>query len=246
MIYVITHKSINCTLPEKYFYLQVGAAINGGFAEITDDKNENISIKNQNYCELTGIYWLWKNCADAYIGITHYRRFFYSCDSLISYDESIKILQEYDVILPKKYYSKRTNNEHYVSDKVGCGYLKDIEVLRDVLEEKYKDYLPHYNEYMKRKNSYYYNMMICKKELFDQYCSWLFDILFEVEKRIDLSEYDSYKKRIFGFMSERLLNIWIDKNKLKIKELFVFDYNAKFLSRTIRKGKYYFRKLFLR
>ena len=62
--------------------------------------------------------------------------------------------------------------------------------------------------------------IITKKHLFDEYMQWLFNILFTLEKRIDISNYDSYQKRVYGFLSERLFNVWIEKNKdrLKIKE----------------------------
>lgn len=66
-------------------------------------------------------------------------------------------------------------------------------------------------------------MFVMKKELFDEYCAWLFDILFELEKRIDISRYDAYQARVFGFLGERLFNVWLEKKKLKIKEIEVVN-----------------------
>ena len=73
---------------------------------------------------------------------------------------------------------------------------------------------------MNQKKIYLFNMFVMKKELFDSYASWLFDILFELEKRIDISSYDNYQKRVYGFLSERLFNVWLRKNgNLRVKQV---------------------------
>jgi HPr kinase/phosphorylase len=59
-------------------------------------------------------------------------------------------------------------------------------------------------------------MFISNKKLFNEYYNWLFDILFELESRIDISEYDDYNKRIYGFLSERLFNVWLEYKNLKV------------------------------
>ncbi|HFI0659750.1 TPA: DUF4422 domain-containing protein, partial [Streptococcus suis] len=69
------------------------------------------------------------------------------------------------------------------------------------------------------KEGYCYNMLISNREIFDNYSKWLFDILFELEKNVDLSKYDNYNKRMIGFVSERLINVWVHKNQLSVKEL---------------------------
>ena len=70
-------------------------------------------------------------------------------------------------------------------------------------------------------------MLVTKKEVFDRYCEWLFDILFEAEKRIDISEYNPYQKRIYGFLAERLLIVWIHYNKIKVFEMGVVNTEEK-------------------
>ena len=62
-------------------------------------------------------------------------------------------------------------------------------------------------------------MFIMKKELLDSYCQWLFDILFELEKRLDISDYSANDKRVFGFVSERLMDVWIGTNQVEYQEM---------------------------
>ena len=86
-----------------------------------------------------------------------------------------------------------------------------------------------------------FNMFVMKREDFDRYMKWLFDILFELEKRIDISNYDSYQKRVFGFLSERLWNIWLDQEKLSTYELKVINIEGEnFIKKvtTFMKRKY--------
>ena len=96
---------------------------------------------------------------------------------------------------------------------------------------------------MNSRKLYIYNMFAMKKSLFDEYCAWLFDILFTLENRIDISDYDIYNARIFGFLSERLFNIWIEKKQLKIKEV-----NVVFLEKInwIKKGKDFLKRKFIK
>ena len=78
-VYVMTHKKINLNVPNYYKKMLVGAYRDTSDTDeyIRDDRFDNISRKNECYCELTGLYWLWKNCDDDIIGLVHYRRFFY-------------------------------------------------------------------------------------------------------------------------------------------------------------------------
>ena len=71
---------------------------------------------------------------------------------------------------------------------------------------------------MRGNSLYYYNMFISPKYIIDNYCEWVFPILEEVEKRVDFTGYDDYQKRIYGFLTERLFDVWMDKQNLKVKE----------------------------
>ena len=81
------------------------------------------------------------------------------------------------------------------------------------------EYVAPYDDYMKKTKGHKFNMLVMKKELLDGYCSWLFDILFELESRLDITDYSAYDKRVYGFVSERLLDVWMITNNIRYKEL---------------------------
>ena len=232
-IFIVTHKKLDKYVIKKgYSYIQVNTAKNGNYnLEYNDFDGDNISIKNPNFCELTAVYWIWKNYKcnnDNIIGLCHYRRFFSplkikNSNFYLSMNKIKKILKDYDIIVPKKFKFDVTTYEFY--DQC-AGKKKDLDITRDVIIEKYPDYVDFFDEYCNLKEGHYLNMMICKKRLFDDYCKWLFDILFEVEKRVDLSDYSVQEARIFGYISELLLNVYCMKNNLKEKSIRVVNTEA--------------------
>lgn len=224
-IYVIMHKPVELDLPAGYTKLLVGSYNKDITTILRDDTGDNISQKNENYCELTGLYWMWKNADDDILGLCHYRRFFskfYLSNNSKYYlkQKDIKQLFQkgYNLILPKRFYYKGTVKANYNF----APNPKDMEILKKVVEENSPEYLKAFEEYENRQYTYFCNVMITTKELLDEYCEWLFKILFIMEKTLDSESYlqDNYRKRMFGFLSERLLNVWVIKNKekLKIKE----------------------------
>ena len=222
-IYVVTHKPFvlsKCLKEKGYELITVGKQIetNDGVSDAYG--KDNIADKNCNYCELTAVYWIWKNVRTSIKGFCHYRRYFthntlkYREKKIIDASEVEKLLDNKTIILPEKKYYDVTSEELYLR----CGYKKDWETTKQVISDKYPEYL---NEWIKMENEnsgYITNMMICESYIFDRYCEWLFDILFEVEKRTDLHGYTKDEARIYGYISERLLGIWVEHNDLKVKE----------------------------
>lgn len=225
-IYVAMHKEATFPKDKIYVPIQVGSKGKKHITKVTDDKGENISSKNPNFCELTGTYWIWKNDKSDIVGLTHYRRYFFkdnanSLNDVLSRDDVIDILKDYDIIVPKKTYFIRYKSMKNAYKKLHKE--KDLDECRNIIMEKYPDYVDSFDEVMDGRSFYAFNMFISRKELFDSYYEWLFDILFELESRIDISTYDDYNKRIFGFLSERLFNVWLKHQNLNIKEIVVYN-----------------------
>ena len=206
-IYVMTHKKIAEIPDEMYIPLQVGKEGKEDFGYIGDDTGAHISGKNSSYCELTGMYWLWKNVGCDIIGICHYRRYFIKNECLLDQVYIEKTIQKYPIIVP--------NSSCVPAESVYKQYEKihnsgkDLDICREVIAERCPEYLPAFDFSMQGLLFSVGNMWITRKDIYDRYCSWLFDILFEVEERIDMSEYDDYQKRVMGFLSERLFRVWL-------------------------------------
>ena len=222
-VLIATHKAYR--MPSDDIYLPVHVGAEGKTLElgyVKDNEGENISSKNTNYCELTGLYWAWKNLKADYIGLAHYRRHFIMNHKSDKWDrvanrEYIEyLLDNTDIILPKpRNYYIETNYGQYVH----AHHKEDLDTTRKILEEKYPDYIEAYDRLMQSTKGHRFNMFIMKKQYFDEYMTWMFDVLFELEERLDISSYSDYDKRVFGFVSERLIDVWIDTNRYDYKEL---------------------------
>ncbi len=213
-IFAMTHKKFIPPSDKMYVPLHVGREEKEDLGYLSDNTGDNISHKNKYYSELTGMYWVWKNYHDSEnVGICHYRRFLVNdAGKLFSESEIESLLTRYDLITTKTltmrypYYDGFSHNHN----------LKDLEVAMDVIRKMYPDYYDTFSEMVHKRETWFGNIMICKKTLYDAYCSWLFPIFFEMEKRIDVENYDDYHKRVYGFISEFLLYVWATVNELKV------------------------------
>lgn len=229
-IIVATHKKYKMPLDELYFPIHVGKEGKDSLGYIGDNTGDNISVKNPRFCELTGIYWAWKNLSFDYVGFVHYRRYFtYSkkmmrlfskrkMNMIATKSQIEETLKDTDVIVPnKRRYYIETIESHFLH--LPYTFEKDYHILKSVIKEKSPDYYNFFCEVMHGKSAHMFNMFIMKKDLFNKYCEWLFDILFEVDKRIDVTGYNMMQSRVIGYYSEFLLDVWIKKNGIKYKEV---------------------------
>ncbi len=212
----MTHKKFDIPSDSTYVPLQVGASTHYNLGYLTDDNGDNISDLNCYYSELTGVYWVWKNVHDAdLVGVCHYRRFLLNEAELVFTKSEIEqLLTSYDILTSK---SLELNFSYYY----GFGHnhaMDDLDNTMEVIGELYPDFLPLFEKRVHENHTYFGNIMYCKKDLFDEYCSFLFPIFFELHKRINLDSYDDYHKRLYGFISEFILFVWCEYKGLKVKE----------------------------
>lgn len=215
-IFAMTHKAFTPPPDKMYVPLQVGRIDHEPLGYLGDHTGDSISQLNAYYSELTGVYWLWKNChhVDA-VGVCHYRRYLIDEDGHLYTRSDIQdLLSRYDMIVTKKLELRMP----YYDGFALTHDEKDLIETERVVAEKYPEYAPLFHEMVHKKETYFANMMVCRKPLYDEYCTWLFDILFEVQRRIDTTGYDNYRKRVYGFLSEFLLTVWIAKNELHVYE----------------------------
>lgn len=224
-VIVATHKEYVFPRDNCYVPIQVGKDLNNKLNIQGDNSGDNISSKNRTFCELTALYWAWKNhffldCT--YVGLVHYRRYFAGREIILkdkriaSERELLTLLKSCDCIVPKKRnYCIESVYEHYKN----AHYIKDLDLVRDIIGKYYPDYLYSFDSVMNGKKLSLFNMFIMKRDLFYHYCEWVFDILFKLESRIELCNYTDYQKRVFGFIAERLFNVYLLKNCILIKEV---------------------------
>lgn len=186
-----------------------------------DNQGDNISSKNGTYNELTAIYWAWKNLDADAIGLVHYRRLLSlnrqkDFSTVLSNGEAQKLLEKYDIILPKKrHYYIETNYSHYIH----AHHAEPLKECRRVISDLYPEYLAAYDQVMKKTSAHMFNIFIMKKVYFEAYCEWMFSILAELNSRIDTSDYDDYESRVLGFVSELLLDVWLERQSYSYKEI---------------------------
>lgn len=215
-IFTITHVPFTPPDDPIYIPLQVGRATHDDYGYLGDDTGDNISAKNQYYSELTGLYWIWKNYAGAdYLGLCHYRRFFLNGNAkLMTERDYMDILSHYDVIVSES----RQGAYDYRTVYGRSHDIRNLDMTGEVIKTLYPDYYSTFLEVIADNRCYVGNLFVAPKKLFHAYCEWLFTIFFALEERIDVSNYDDYHKRVFGFLSEQLLIVWIKHNRLSYYE----------------------------
>lgn len=222
---VAAHKKFS--MPEdKELYLPVlvGAVRNfkSGIDFQPDDVGANISDKNPNYNELTALYWGWKNLKDVdAIGLAHYRRFLSlsrrrELSKILTKEQVDLLLGDAPIILPRKRnYLIETNYSHYIH----AHSKEPLDLTRKIIKKIMPEYVDSFDSVMQARSAHMFNMFIMKKSYYDDYCKWLFSILFRLEEELDMSKLKGQEARVFGLISELLLDVWLKKNSVLFREV---------------------------
>lgn len=211
----VAHSIVDRVLKEKAVNhsfeipIQVGAALtNQRIAVVTDSQGDNISKKNKKYCELTALYWIWKNDTAKYVGLSHYRRRFEISEQMAAWLPESDI----DVILTVPVLNISGVRQQYCMDHIAS----DWDIMMELLGYLHPNYLNTANKVQKGNYYYAYNMLIARKEILNQYCEWLFPILLCCEDKIGERQ-DAYQGRYLGFLAERLMTIFFEHHKGEYK-----------------------------
>lgn len=213
-VYVACHTAdhvLKEKMPRRSFEIpiQAGAALTDRrIAAVLDNEGENISEKNRKYCELTALYWIWKHGKADYLGLSHYRRRFD-----ISEQMAMKLPESHiDVVVTVPVLNVKGVKQQYSRDHIETDWNICMRTVK-TLSPQYRDAA----EKIEKGNYYYgYNMLIARREILDQYCEWLFPILFQCEKEIGDRE-DTYQGRYIGFLAERLMTVFLERHKKEYK-----------------------------
>ncbi|WP_171125486.1 MULTISPECIES: DUF4422 domain-containing protein [unclassified Ruegeria] len=232
---VCYHKNSPAIRSQCFTPIHVGAALSSERLEfaVRDDTGDSISERNPNWCELTGLYWMWKNVDAEHYGLMHYRRLLNFNQRASGRTKVFEEISEREIfkfgwddttvrhacssadILTAPIYpvhpveapdSIMTNYEFYEWEH----YAKDLDVVEKIVAELSPHIRPFFIKMLNSKTAFFGNVTVMKKALFHEYCEWLFQVLFEAEKRIDISGYDAYQKRIWGFLAERMTVAFVD------------------------------------
>lgn len=226
-IFVCCHQPVEVPRHPLLVPLQVGAALADkhfpGF--LHDDVGDNISYKNRSYCELTGQYWGWKNVEADYYGFFHYRRYLYpdigaklpykirgkpSVRKLekLGYSLFAPLISQYDVILPQKENMHICVRDHYATAPYHHG--QDLSMAEQILLELFPNYAAAVDSYLSGTMCYFGNIFIMRRQVFQEYCGWLFPILERFDRWSDTSDYSMREMRVDGYLAERLLGVYLE------------------------------------
>lgn len=228
LVGVVAHKTYEMPVDSAYLPIWVGNPSNVPEGFSSDATGDNIHEKNSTYCELTGLYWLWKNRKADYMGLAHYRRLFSkdgsnNRDAVLSGKELVDALGDSDVLVsPKRIYPFSSVESHYIHSKKGYEVIHeaDIKALREGVDASFPRLSDAFEEVLCSNHAHMLNIFLMRNDIFEAYCTWLFEVIDEVvDRRADRID----RRRFAGALSEFLLDVFIIGNGLAYSEAKLFE-----------------------
>ena len=220
-IFIVSNKIVPFVKTDGYVPILVGAGSKEALPGMYSDAGakDNISAKNPYYCELTALYYMWKNIPlPKYVGMCHYRRYFkfkdgpvtdLATDSNPKY--ALELMKDTDIIMLKP-------RKEEISEIVAYSTVHPVRYMfqcYNVLKRLYPEYEKDFFAVVEGKSMSDCNMFVTRREIFTDYMEWLFRILFMLEKEIEYPG-DPFQDRVMGFLAERLMNAYVRHHKFRV------------------------------
>lgn len=237
-LFVCCHQQASVPKHPLLVPMQVGTALSDSrFPDfLHDDSGDNISEKNRSYCELTAQYWAWKNIEAEHYGFFHYRRYLYPNTNAkrpyriekeptvsgldrLGFEDFENLIRKYDIIAPLGENMYVPVREHYAN--APFHRLKDLELAEQTVRERHPEMSGAMEAYLNGTVCYFGNIYIMRRDIFREYCEWLFPILEEFDSRADTSGYSPQERRVDGYLAERLFGVYLTfrRSGLNVLEL---------------------------
>lgn len=174
--------------------------------EFSDNFVGGLSQYNRRIGFLTGTYWAWKNYNllgnPEYFGSFGYRR--------LLKPDFLKDLNKYDLIVPKiKDFKIETIKDQFINYHGKQLYDHVIGVFSKIYPGEYK-YL---DTYLNLTSGYFDEIYVMHKDIFFEFCNWIFPLLFEFLKIPQRT--DSKDSRDIAFIMERLTGYFLYRLTLR-------------------------------
>lgn len=249
-ILVAAHKPYEMSDQDIYQPIYVGAALKDDMPAgyIGDDTGRNMSEMNAHFNELTGLYWAKYNLQDEnVIGLMHYRRYLgakasHDLQDILTEEQIMAALTEVDVLVPKarNYFIENQQTHYYNAHE-----HEPFDVMKAVIANEFTEYLPAFEQVCGSTKAHLFNMQIMKQADFQAFTDFVFAVLARVEEQVPYKDYEGQESRVFGFLSEYLLDTWmLTMNKTYREYPLVttektnwFDKGFAFLKRKFGHGK---------
>lgn len=203
MIYIMKHRKYNNPVPDGYVELGIGPLFK-------DFEKDNINKYNLYVNEVEGLYYVWKHCNDEIVGLNHYRRIFWNNGDYLKLDDAKDILKDYDMIITHDVVFQRSIYEQ----------LRIEFENPDVYDKYFKkccEVIPGLKEYFDRDRFNNREMFVCKRELMNKYCEWLFPVIMPIVDEFIKNDAEFVvNKRMISHIIERIFAYWVDKEQLKV------------------------------